>query len=133
MTFPPFLTATFDTPITLTSIDRGPVICAYTVRLCNSGSAPVTIHEFISTIAPDFGNEIIRFADKETDWPPLPHTLNQREVATFRTTQRLVEPAALDELDYSGDCFVFVRLTPDGERYWYRKHMYFLCVDGRET
>ena len=130
MTFPPFLTATFDTPITLTSVNGGPVTCAYTVRLSNSGPAPVTIHEFISTIAPDFGAESIRFTDKETDHPSLPHALNEGEVAIFRTTQRLEKPETLEESDYSGDCFVFVRLAPDGERYWYRKHMYFLCVDG---
>lgn len=133
MKLPPSLVAEIDTPITLTSIDGGPITCAYTVRISNTGSTPVTIHEYISIVAPEFGEEIIRFADRETEHPPLPHTLQEGDVAVFRTTRRLDQPAALDELDYSGDCFVFIRLAPDEERCEYRKHMYFLCVEGRET
>lgn len=131
MQFPSFLTATFDTPITLTSVDGGPVTCTDTVRIANSGPTPVAIHEFISLVSPDFGgDEGTHWVDPQREHPPLPHTLKEGDVAVFRTTNRLAKPAGLDELDYSGDCFVFVRLTPDGERYVYRKHMYFVCVEG---
>jgi hypothetical protein len=83
----------------------------------------------IPNIDPLFGVEITHWEQRQTDHPPLPHTLHEGDVAVFRTTQRLAKPAVLDELDYSGDCSVFVRLAPDGERYMYKKHMYFVCVE----